>query len=105
MVEVELVPLVERPEYRITYHQYGPIKVIHVDVHKWTPRVARQFKVDVEEAFESLSEPAFVAYFINGPQGQTFLKFIRRYGFVPFQRGEYLGQPCIYFAKVNNDGH
>ncbi|MBO8085918.1 MAG: hypothetical protein J7D61_07750 [Marichromatium sp.] len=95
-----LVTVHQEAAFNIEYEQYGPVKVMHSQVARWTPTVARRYRQTAQRVFEELREPLFIAVFLPWLEDRTHQHFIRWLGFVPCQRGEYRGNPCIYYVKV-----
>jgi hypothetical protein len=88
------------PDFYLDYEQYGPIKVFHSEVSRWTHNTARRYLRAVNQTFKALQEPVFVAFYTDGQHGPRFDRFLRWLGFKPFAEGEYDGAPCIFYAKV-----
>lgn len=75
-----VVDVIVRPEYAVRYEQWDGLTFVHVDVHQWTPRVARQFRDDIDTAHHLLGRPV---YALRRPEAPNQPKFLALHGFVP----------------------
>lgn len=81
-----IVDVIQRPDYRVGYEKVEldgwPFIIVHVDVIKWSSRIARQFEADIDQAHSLLGAPVYVRF--DDPANHTFIKFITRFGFKPY---------------------
>jgi len=75
-----LVDVIVRPEYIVRYEQADDVTFVHVSVHQWDARVARQFHDDIEIAHKMLGRPV---YALDNPGHPNLPKFLRMHGFHP----------------------
>lgn len=78
-----VVDAVVRPDYVIRYEQHDTTTFVHVDVRKWTPAVAKQFRRDIDAAHRLLGRPV---YALRRPEVPNQTKFLTAHGFVPCGR-------------------
>lgn len=74
------IPVVNRPDYTISYERGPECIFVHVDVRRWAAPVARQFQADVKCAQGLLGEPV---YALEEPSAPLQPKFLKLSGFVP----------------------
>ena len=75
-----VVPVVRRDAYQIGYERAAGVTLVHVEVRRWSPAIARQFRDDIETAHGLLGEPV---YALRDPSRPNQPKFLQRFGFVP----------------------
>lgn len=74
-----LVDVIVRPEYVVRYEQAQGNTYVHVEVvGKWTHRVARQFRNDVDAAHRLLGRPVFALF---SPEANN-AHFLKAHGFL-----------------------
>ena len=78
-----VVDVVVRQDYQIGFEQFDDTTFCHVLVHRWSPRVARQFRADIEDAHRLLGRPV---YALERPEAPNQLHFLKLHGFVPCGR-------------------
>lgn len=73
------VPVCRRPEYEITYENFEEVTFLHMEMKApWTPRVRRQFQVDLNMLLALHGGPGFVV----SPAGdKKHHKFLSQFGF------------------------
>jgi len=96
---VEFTSVYEDDDFEISYDQFGPIKVMHSNVKRWTPSVAKRYKTVSDDIFKQLNEPLFVAAY-EKQHSPTFYRFLRWLHFTPFGRGEYDNARCTFYCKL-----
>jgi hypothetical protein len=62
----------------VQYEQVGDVTFVHVEVVQWTPRVAHQFRADIDAAHALLGRPV---YAIGVPEAPLQPKFLAAHGF------------------------
>ena len=76
-----IVDVISRPAYAVGYEQVDDITFVHVAVRqKWSPRVARQFRADIDAAHTLLGRPV---YALEMPGVPLQSKFLAAHGFQP----------------------
>jgi hypothetical protein len=75
-----LVDVINRPEYVVRYEQVDDITFTHAVVHQWSPRIARQFRDDIDAAQKLLGQPVYV---LRTPEVSNQPKFLAMHGFRP----------------------
>lgn len=78
-----VVDAVVREDYVIRYEQHDETTFVHVDVRRWTPAVAKQFRHDIDVAHQLLGRPV---YALRRPEAPNQPKFLSAHGFVPCGR-------------------
>jgi hypothetical protein len=73
-----VVDVVARPDYTIRYEQWAEDIFVHVEVRRWSHKVARAFRQDIDAAHRLLSKPVY-ALFV--PEAQN-AHFMRSHGFI-----------------------
>lgn len=76
----QLVDVIVRPDYAVRYEQHDDITFIHVSVHRWNSRIAREFGADIETAHKLLGRPV---YALRRPEVRNQPKFLAMHGFKP----------------------
>lgn len=66
--------------YRVCYEQFGPDTLVHVDVHRWSHVVARQFRRDIDAAQALLGRNVYAP---DNPASKTLHHFLSLHGFKP----------------------
>jgi hypothetical protein len=90
----------EDDEFCIYYEQYGPIRVFHSDVYKWSPSVAKRYRAAIDAIFKRQNQPVFAVRYLNDQHSDTFPHFLSWAGFKPIAFGEYDDTPCQFYVKV-----
>lgn len=92
-----VVDVIRRPEYIVGFEQVNWTTYVHVIVAKWSPRVARQFRQDIDQAQALLGQPVFAA---DDPDNPTLRKFLTLHGFVPHSRAiDVFGRDVAIFER------
>lgn len=78
-------PVIIRPDY-VVYIEQQQVPFLHSDVYRWTPRIQREYKRDLDLLFALHGGPWYVW---NAPDGaEKRAKFLRFCGFEFFKAVE-----------------
>lgn len=81
MVEHSLVvPVIIRPDYSVGYEHAEGMTFAHSTVHRWSPRIAREYRRDVDTLQGLLGLPLYV---IENAAAPLLPKFLALLGFKP----------------------
>jgi len=80
MDQRQVVDVIVRPEYVVGYEQWDDVTLGHCRVTSWTPKVARQFRADMDTAMALLGREV---YALENPEYPNQVKFLLTNGFQP----------------------
>jgi hypothetical protein len=78
-----VVDVIVRPDYAVRYEQFDDLTFVHVDVHRWGSRIAREFRADIDAAHRLLGRPV---YALERPEAPNQRHFLKLHGFEPCGR-------------------
>lgn len=94
----KVVDIIRRPEYIVGYEQINWTTYVHVVVAKWNPRVARQFREDIDQAQALLGQPVYAS---DDPDNPTLRKFLKLHGFKPHSRAiDVFGRDVAVYERL-----